>query len=126
MPNMSRYGNPPSPIATFSLERSINLNGWNWAGVNLNWIKQWHNDMAVLMFAFRIMIVQLCKLWTLSFGRTEGSNFVIKLTLDAKGVQSRASCYWLINFGTEWNECQHRIVHVNLISKFDSTSIFAG
>ncbi len=48
------------------------------------------------MFAFPIMNVQLCKLWTLSFDKTQGSDFVIKLTLNAKGVQSNASCYRLI------------------------------
>jgi hypothetical protein len=82
--------------------------------------------MAVLTFTLRIMNVQLCKLWTLSFNKTQGFNFVIKLTLNAKGVQSSASCYLLINFGTERNECQHRIIHVNLISKFDRTSLFVG
>jgi hypothetical protein len=49
--------------------------------------------MAVLMFALRIMNVQLCKLWTLSFGKTQGSDFVIKLTLNAKGIRSNAFCY---------------------------------
>jgi hypothetical protein len=42
--------------------------------------------MVVLTFALRIMNVQLCKLWTLFFDRTQGSNFVIKLTLNVKGV----------------------------------------
>ncbi len=51
---------------------------------------------------------------------------VIKFTLNAKGVWSRASCYRLINFGTERSECQHWIVHANLISKFDSTALFAS
>jgi hypothetical protein len=78
------------------------------------------------MFALCIMNVQLCKLWTLSFGRTQGSNFVIKLTLNVKGIWSNASCYRLINFGTKRSECQHRIVHVNLILKFDDTSLFAN
>jgi hypothetical protein len=82
--------------------------------------------MAVLTFALRIMNVQLCKLWMLSFGKTHGSDFVLKLTLNVKGVQSNASCYRLINFGTERSECQHRIVHANLISKFDGTSLFAS
>jgi hypothetical protein len=65
--------------------------------------------MAVLTFAFCIMNVQLCKLWMLSFDRTQGSDFVIKFTLNANGVRSSASCYRLINFGTERNECQHWI-----------------
>jgi hypothetical protein len=82
--------------------------------------------MLVLTFAFRIMNVQLCKLWPLSFSRTQGSDFVIKFTLNAKGVRSRPSCYRLVNFGTERSECQHRIVHVNLISKFDGNALFAG
>jgi hypothetical protein len=42
--------------------------------------------MAVLTFVLRIMNLQLCKMWTLSFNRTQGSDFVIKLTLNAKGV----------------------------------------
>jgi hypothetical protein len=82
--------------------------------------------MAVLTFVLRIMNVQLCKLWTLSFGKTQGSDFVIKLTLNVKGIWSSASCYQLINFGTERSECQHQIVHANLILKFDGTSIFVG
>jgi hypothetical protein len=82
--------------------------------------------MAVLTFALRIMNVQLCKLWTLSFAKTHGFNFVIKFTLNAKGVRSNASCYRLINFGNKRSECQHRIVHVNLISKFDDTSLFTS
>jgi hypothetical protein len=82
--------------------------------------------MVVLTFTFRIMNVQLCKLWTLSFNKTQGSDFVIKFTLNAKGVRSSASCYQLINFGTKRNECQHQIIHVNLISKFDGTSLFAS
>jgi hypothetical protein len=82
--------------------------------------------MAVLTFVLHIINVQLCKLRTLSFDRTQGSDFMIKLTLNAKGVRSSASCYQLINFGTERNECPHRIVHVNLITKFDDTSLFAG
>jgi len=57
----------------------------------------------------------------LSFNRTHESHFVIKLTLNAKGVWSSASCYRFINFGIERNECQHRIIHANLISKFDGT-----
>ncbi len=77
--------------------------------------------MAILTFTLRIMNVHLCKLWTLSFDKTHGSNFVIKLTLNAKGIRSSASCYRLINFGTEKNECQHQIVHANLILKFDGT-----
>jgi hypothetical protein len=82
--------------------------------------------MAVLMFAFRIMNVHLCKLWTLSFDRTQGFNFVIKLTLNVKGVWSNASCYQLINFGTKRSECQHQNVHANLILKFDGISFFVG
>jgi hypothetical protein len=42
--------------------------------------------MVVLTFVLRIMNVQLCKLWTLSFDRAQGSDFVIKLTLNVKGV----------------------------------------
>jgi hypothetical protein len=80
--------------------------------------------MAILMFALYIMNVQLCKLWTLSFDKTQRSDFVIKLTLNVKRVRSNASCYQLINFGTERSECQHQIVHANLISKFDGTSLF--
>jgi hypothetical protein len=57
----------------------------------------------------------------LSFDKTQGSDFVIKLTLNAKGVWSSAFCYRFINCGTERSECQHRIVHANLISKFDDT-----
>jgi hypothetical protein len=68
----------------------------------------------------------LCKLWMLSFNRTQGSDFVIKFTLNAKQVRSSASCYQLINFGTKRSECQHQIVHANLISKFDGTSLFVG
>ncbi len=71
------------------------------------WIKRWHNSMAILMFVLRIMNVQLCKLWMLSFDRTHGFDFVIKFTLNAKGVRSSASCYRLINFGTKRSECQH-------------------
>jgi hypothetical protein len=71
------------------------------------WINQWYNNMVVLTFALRIMNVQLCKLWTLSFSKTQGSDFVIKLTLNVKGVRSSASCYRLINFGTKRSECQH-------------------
>jgi hypothetical protein len=82
--------------------------------------------MAILTFALYIMNIQLCKLWTLSFDRTKGSDFVIKLNLNAKGVRSNASCYRLINFTTERNECQHRIVHANLILKFDNTCVFVG
>jgi hypothetical protein len=47
---------------------------------------------------------------------------VIKLTLNAKEVWSSASCYRLINFGTKRSECQHQIVHANLILKVDNTS----
>jgi hypothetical protein len=82
--------------------------------------------MAILTFVLRIINVQLCKLWTLSFDKTQGSDFVIKLTLNAKGVRSSASYYRLINFGTERSECQHRIIHANLISKFDGTYLFDG
>jgi len=57
--------------------------------------------MAVLMFTLCIMNVQLCKLWTLSFDKTQGSDFVINFTLNAKGVQFNASCYQLINFGNK-------------------------
>ncbi len=49
-------------------------------------IKQWHNGMAVLTFILCIMNVQFCKLWTLSFDKTQGFDFVIKFTLNAKGV----------------------------------------
>ncbi len=94
--------------------------------IQCRWIKQWHNGMAVLMFVLRIMNVKLCKLWMLSVDRTHGSDFVIKLIVNAKGVRSSAFCYRLINFGTKRSECQHRIVHANLISKFDGISIFAG
>jgi hypothetical protein len=94
--------------------------------IQRRWIKRWHNDMPVLTFALDFMNVQLCKLWMLSFGRTQGSDFVIKLTLNAKGIRSSASCYQLINFGTERTECQHQIVHANLISKFDDTFYFVG
>jgi hypothetical protein len=78
------------------------------------------------MFALRIMNVQLCKLWTLSFDKTQGSNFVIKLTLNVKGVRSSASYYQFTNFGTKQSECQHQIVYANLISKVDDTFLFAG
>ncbi len=54
--------------------------------IQCRWIKRWHNSMAVLTFVLRIMNLQLCKMWTLSFNRTQGSDFVIKLTLNAKGV----------------------------------------
>jgi hypothetical protein len=60
--------------------------------IQRRWIKR-HNNMLVLTFTLRIMNVQLCKLSTLSFNRTHGSNFVIKLTLNAKQVRSNASCY---------------------------------
>jgi hypothetical protein len=61
--------------------------------------------MAFFTFTLRIMNVQVCKLWMLSFDKTQGSDFVIKFTLNVKGVQSNASCYRLINFGIEGNEC---------------------
>jgi hypothetical protein len=77
--------------------------------------------MAVFTFALCIMNVQLYKLWMLSFSRTWGFDFVIKFTLNAKGVRSKASYYRLINFGTEQNECQDQIVHANLISKINGT-----
>ncbi len=94
--------------------------------IQRRWIKRWHNGMAISTFVLHIINVQLCKLWMLSFDKTQGSDFVIKLTLNAKGIRSSASCYRLINFGTERSECQHRIIHANLISKFDDTSFFVG
>jgi hypothetical protein len=82
--------------------------------------------MAILMFMFRIMNVQLANCGRCPSAGHKDPIFVIKLTLNAKGVRSSASCYQLINFGTERSECQHRIVHVNLISKFDGIALFAG
>jgi hypothetical protein len=82
--------------------------------------------MVVLTFALRIMNVQLCKLWMMSFSKTHGFDFMIKLTLNAKGVRSNTSCYQLINFGTDQSECEHQIVHANLISKLHGTYFFVG
>ncbi len=90
------------------------------------WIKRWHNGMAILTFVLHIMNVQLCKLWMLSFSKTQGSDFVIELTLNEKGIQSSACSYRVMNFGTKRSECKHQIVDANLILKFDGTSLFAS
>ncbi len=82
--NTFYYHHIPCHFEHFDIDIDIIHHGQQ--PIQRRWIKQWHNGMVVLTFVLRIMNVQLCKLWTLSFDRAQGSDFVIKLTLNVKGV----------------------------------------